>query len=510
MTDPLVSQYLQNRDYEPHFDGSYWLLRDAGGWGLACDEPVYRIWSAFDGRPTGQVIPEASLNIGMPVPFVESTTKVLARAGLLQPSEPLGSMEHNGTSGPVSLESFPLVSVIVLAGPQARPHLETCLPSVVSQTYPNLDVILVDNQTKDDSVAFVREHLPQIQVLSTEEPLGFDAANNMAMKKAQGEFLFLLNDDTEMTSGCVATCMDVMSQSEEIACVVPKMKLFYMRSFINSIGNSLYPDGLSCDNYVGYLDVGQFDTVEEVFSACFGAALLRRSVVEEIGFMDERYSWYFEDMDWSYRARIHGYEIVAAPEAIVYHKFNATMEKLASAFKLGLVARNRLRFIWKNLSLGRALRLTRIYWRESLRHVGWALDKGRNDIVRAYLSSWGQWLRSLPELAMTRRQVRRRRRPPFTEDAAFALVDNVPRPTMYGRFPIVAVPVIQNHYMQLEVFKPDSAMPGDLPPLVERPALEPRALLLKAGQVLREKGILELAKETRQYLLWRFAITHRE
>jgi hypothetical protein len=186
------------------------------------------------------------------------------------------------------------------------------------------------------------------------------------------------------------------------------------------------------------------------------------------------------------------------------------MEKLASAFKLGLVARNRLRFIWKNLSVGRTLRLTWIYWRDSVQHVGWALGKGRYDIVRAYLGSWVQWLASLPELFLTRWQVRRQRRPPFTEDAAFALVHNVPRPTMYGRFPVVTMKVVQNHYMHLEVFRPDSAMPTVLPPLAERPPLEPRARLKKAGQVLRENGIIELAKETRQYLLWRFAATHRE
>jgi len=511
MTDLLDPLYSQNPEFQPEQCDKYRLLGNAEGGGVACDDPAYRIWSAFDGRPTDEVIRTASAEIGTSAAFVESTVKVLARAGLLIPSRPLPPRIHTASIGPVDPGSPPLVSVIILAGPQALAHLEVCLSSVLAQTYSALEVILVDNQLEDDLAAFIEQSFPQVKVISVDEPLGFDAANNLAMKQAEGEFFFLLNDDTEMEAGCVAECMSVITQSERTAVVVPKMKLFFMRSFLNSIGNSLYPNGQSCDNFVGYLDVGQFDDTDQVFSACFGAALLRSSVVEEIGYLDEAYSFYFEDTDWSYRARICGYDVVAAPRAIVYHKFNASMDELPSTFKLGLVARNRMRFIWKNLNLGRALRFTWIYLAETLRHIGWATDKGMADIVRTYGQSWWQWLRSLPDLAIARRQTRRLRHPTFCDDAVFSLVDTIPRPMLYGRYPLICAPVIRDHYMQLEMFRPESPLKVEESSLVVMPPpADVATLLRKAKQALSENGVVGLVKETGRYFYWRFTVAQNK
>lgn len=451
MSDPLAPLYTAHPDYRAEHDGRFWLVRNVDESGLACGEQIYRIWSSFDGRPTEQVISDLGTGRNIPADLVEAAVRVLARAGLLLPSEPLPAPDRAPIPDLGAWEPLPLVSIIVLAGPRARVHLETCLPSIALQAYPNLEVILVDNQTVDDSIDFVRENYPRVQVLSTGRALGFDAANNLAIRQARGDFILLLNDDTELEHDCVGQCMKVMLQSERTACVVPKMRLFYTRPFLNSIGNSMYPSGQACDNFIGYLDVGQFDGVEQVFSACFGAAVLRRSVVDEIGAMDERYSFYFEDMDWSYRARIRGYEIAAAPHAIVYHKFSATMDTLDSAFKTGLVARNRLRFIWKNLDLGRAWQLTRTYLAESIRHVTWAAKQGKAGIAGTYLRSWGQWFVSWPGLLLARRRIRGRRAPSFSDNEAFALVGMIPQPAMYGRYPVLTASLIREHYMQLEI-----------------------------------------------------------
>ena len=143
-----------------------------------------------------------------------------------------------------------------------------------------------------------------MRVLPTPEPLGFGGANNFAMKQAAGELFLMVNEDTEMEPGCVAECVRVMRRSDRIAVVAPKMKLFYMRDFFNSMGNSLHPNGQSHDNFIGFLDVGQFDDTQQVFAACFGAAMVRRSVIDEIGYMDEKYFVYYDDADWSLRARI--------------------------------------------------------------------------------------------------------------------------------------------------------------------------------------------------------------
>jgi GT2 family glycosyltransferase len=506
--DPLDHSYTRNTAYRPQHDGTFWILSDVDGWGLALDEPVYRIWSAFDGRPTGQVIAALTAETGLSAAFVESTAKVLARAGMLVPSRPLDSMTHTPSTGLPESGSLPLVSIIILASRRARVHLETCLPAVLAQTYPNLEIILVDNQTTDDSVPFTEQSFPQVKVISTPEPLGFGGANNLAMRQAEGAFFFLVNEDTEMEPDCIAECVRVMTRSDRIAIVAPKMKLFYMRSFFNSMGNSVLPDGHATDNFIGYLDVGQFDEIDQVFTACFGAAMLRRSVVEQIGYMDEDYFVYYDDTDWSFRARLRGYDVVAAPKAIVYHKFNATVNTMASTFRLRLVVYNRLRFVWKNFDLERAWRFTRVYREEDRRNVAWAKDKGMHDVVKTYRQSRWRWIRSLPGLAIARWRTRRPRHPSFTDDAAFALTEGVPRHAMYGRYPVIFTPIIREHYMRLEIFKPDSPpAPEDLAPAARRTAADMPSLRQKVRRALQEKGVSGLVRETWRYLRWRFILS---
>jgi cellulose synthase/poly-beta-1,6-N-acetylglucosamine synthase-like glycosyltransferase len=210
---------------------------------VALDDTVYRIWAAFDGRPTDRVMETLLADADVPAGLARSTAKVLARAGLLVPSRPLSSLSRASTSPTSDLRSPLPVSVIIVAGREARVHLETCLPSVVAQTYPDLEVILVDNQTTDDSAAFTRENYPQVELIHSSEPLGFGAANNLAMEQAHGELLFLLNDDTELEPDCIAECVRTMAQSDDVAAVVPKMKLFYLRNFINSMGTSVHANG---------------------------------------------------------------------------------------------------------------------------------------------------------------------------------------------------------------------------------------------------------------------------
>jgi GT2 family glycosyltransferase len=504
MIDPLDTLYKQNTDYQPRHDGTFWILEDAAGWGLALDDLVYRVWSAFDGRTTGQVIADLSAQARVSAAFLESTAKVLARAGMLIPSQPLQPLAHRTSADVSDLESLPLVSIIILASRQARGHLETCLPSVMAQTYPNLEIILVDNQITDDSVAFTQQHFPEVTVLSTTRNLGFGGSNNLAMGQARGEFFFLVNEDTEMEPDCIAECVRVMLRSDQIAAVAPKMKLFYMRGFINSMGNSTHPNGQSHDNFIGYLDVGQFDDVVQVFTACFGAAMLRRSVVEQIGAMDEKFFVYYDDTDWAFRARINGYQVIAAPRAVVYHKFTATVSTMASTFKLGLIIHNRLRFAWKNFDFGRARRFLWLYMKEDLGNQVWALYKGRYDVAGTYFRQRLHWVFSLPEVTMARWQTRRVCHPSFSDDAAFALTEHIPQPAMYGRYPVFAAHFIRSHYMQLEPFRPESApAQQDLVPTMT-PALPAASLLQKAWRTLRSKGLRGLVRETENYVRWRF------
>lgn len=504
MADPLDLLYKQNTDYQAQHDGTFWILSNADGWGLALDRPVYQIWSAFDGRPTDEVLSGALAETRVSAAFAEATVKVLARAGMLIPSQPLTPRDHTPSSEISDLAPFPQVSIIILASRQARIHLETCLPSVLAQTYPNLEIILVDNQTTDDSAAFVEREFPEVKIISTPRSMGFSDANNLAMRQAQGEFFFLVNEDTEMEIDCIAQCVRVMMRSDRVAVVAPKMKLFYMRSFYNSMGNSVHWDGNAHDNFIGYLDAGQFDDTDQVFAACFGAAMLRRSVVEEIGYMDEEFFIYYSDTDWSFRSRLHGYEVVAAPKAVVYHKFNATVGMMASSFKLGLVTVSRLRFVWKNLDLRRAGKLAWMHFKGDLGGWMWARHLGMQDAAATYVRSRIQWVRALPKVAMARWQTRRLRRAPYSDDAAFTLTERIPRPAMWGAYPVISAPIMRNHYMRVALFKPESPPAPEDTTLAGQPTPPALPVLAKrAWGALRDSGLRGLAAGIQDYILWR-------
>ena len=500
--DPLDPLYRQVPSYCPEHDGIFWLLKSSDDRGIALDDQVHRVWTAFDGRPTSDVIGTLRTESDASPSFVKSTTKVLARAGLLVPSLPLDSLDRSSSPSASASSSVPLVSVIIVAGRQARVHLETCLPSVLAQTYPCLEVILVDNQTTDDSVAFTGENFPQVELIRLSRPVGFGAANNLAMRQARGEFYFLLNDDTELEPDCIAECVRKMTRSDDIAAVVPKMKLFYLRDFINSMGTSVHANGESYDNFTGYLDVGQFDDTDQVFTACFGAALLRRSVVEQIGYIDENYIFYYEDSDWSFRARLAGYAIVAAPHAVVYHKFNATMNTLPSAFKANLVAHNRLRFTWKNFELGRALRFSCLYRREDCRKIALARKREKHEVAEAYRQGWRRWLRSLPRLMLARYRTRGLRRVASADDPLFELAEGMPPPAMYGPHPVISAAHIRTHYIGLEVFKPGPSISTmystTAPP--HRTTAPSLSLFKMAQRIVREEGLLGLMGQAWRYL----------
>lgn len=499
--DPLDALYLQSPSYRPKHNGVFWIFSDERGHGIAVDDLVFGIWEAFDGRPTDRVVKMLMNEAGVSSGFVESAAKVLARAGLLVPSQPLVSLDSPSAPAAAPMNSPPLVSVIIVAGREAQPHLATCLPSVLAQTYSNLEVILVDNQTTDESVEFTKENYPQIEIIQTPRPLGFGAANNLAMEHARGGFLFLLNDDTEMETDCVAKCVRLMAQRDRVAVVAPKMKLFYLRDFINSMGTSVHANGESYDNFTGYLDVGQFDETDQVFTACFGAALLRRSVVEQIGQIDEDYVFYYEDSDWSFRARIAGYDIVAAPYATVYHKFNATMNTLPSAFKAKLVAHSRLRFIWKNLDLERALRFTWLYRAADCRNAALAKKRDQHETAEAYRQGWRQWWRSTPRLALARYRTRRLRQPPFTDSAVFELAQGMPPPAMCGPHPVISASLIRDHYAHLGMFSPSSSSPTTaLPSQPTRAAPHSRSLRQTARRLVQEEGVRGLMEQVWRYL----------
>lgn len=423
-------------------DGYPWTVHHASGRSIRMDQPVYAIWEAADGRDVDAVCQA----VGQSRSFVHATLETLRQGGILHAAgEP--AVETRSPTPPFASDA--LVTVLVL-NYNGLEHLETCLTSLRDQTYPHVEVVLVDNNSSDDSVPYVRARFPEVRVLALDRNYGFTGGNNRGLEIAQGRYVLLLNNDTEMDARCVEEMVRVMEGGDHVAAVVPKMCFFDLRQFINGIGNSVQDRDWGSDSYIGYLDLGQFDDVREVPSACFGVVLLSRAALETVGLPDEEYFIYYDDAGWSFRARMHGWHILAAPQALVYHKFSATMGRVAD-FKLRLAARNRLRYAFKNLEFANFLRFAWNYGREDLFGVLGGIRGRRWGNVRAYLGAWSAFIRSLPRLVSLRRRTQRGRKVPDRD--ILVLARHIPPPLIHGPSPVLTSEAIRDHYMHLETIR---------------------------------------------------------
>ncbi len=252
------------------------------------------------------------------------------------------------------------VSVIVLNYNAPVEMLDKCLASLAAQTYENLEIILADNGSSNDSVTAVAAKYPNVRVLEFGKNYGFAGGNNRAIEAATGEYILLLNNDAYPKPDAVAQMTAVLDAAgEDVVGVAPKMMLAQNLDVFDSVGNLINGGGCAFNMGIGQLDIGQYDKSEPVFGACFGAGLLRRAAFDAaaIGLMDASYFMYYEDVDWCWRANVMGYRFLTAPQAVVIHEHSASTKKFAYRRKYYLIERNLVKSCARNFELRRALRV---------------------------------------------------------------------------------------------------------------------------------------------------------
>jgi GT2 family glycosyltransferase len=257
------------------------------------------------------------------------------------------------------LQGLPLLSVIIPNWNGVR-HLPACLNSLRQQTYPHLEVILVDNASTDESVALVRREYPEVAVLVLGENLGLTGGINRGIQLAQGEIIAPLNNDTEVRPGWAEAMVTALLGHPDTGMAASKMLLFDERDTLHSAGDAYGVDGIPVNRGVWQKDEGQFDGDEYIWGGCGGAVAYRRAMLEDIGLFDEDLFMYCEDVDLNWRAQLAGYKCIFAPEAMVYHHLSATGGGVIASFYTG---RNTLWVLAKNYP-GELLRR---HWRAVVR-----------------------------------------------------------------------------------------------------------------------------------------------
>lgn len=217
----------------------------------------------------------------------------------------------------------PLVSVIIV-NYNGRIFLEKCLASLSVQTYSAIEIIIVDNGSADDSVDYVKKEFPSVRLIICKENLGFAKGNNIGIKESKGELIATLNNDTEVVPEWIEKLVNVMNSDKNIGMCASKMLFMKNRGIINSTGLCISRSGACWDRGMSEYDIGQYDTIEDIFGPCAGAAMYRRAMFEEIGLFDEDFYAYMEDTDLAFRGRLAGWKCIYVPDAIVYHVHGGT------------------------------------------------------------------------------------------------------------------------------------------------------------------------------------------
>lgn len=210
------------------------------------------------------------------------------------------------------------------------------------------EVIIVDNGSNDGSVDYIKNNYPEFKIIENKKNLGFAAAVNQGIKISESEYVFLLNNDVELEINCISNLLKCIENDKNIFAVSSKMIQYNDKNKIDDAGDEYTVLGWT--KRVGYCKSADlYDREREIFSACAGASIYRKSIVDEIGCFDENFFAYMEDVDISYRARIHGYKCIYCPQAIVYHVGSGSSGSRYNEFKIKLAARNNVYVPYKNM-----------------------------------------------------------------------------------------------------------------------------------------------------------------
>lgn len=225
--------------------------------------------------------------------------------------------------------------------------LEDCLTALKPQLNDKVKVLVVDNGSTDESVPYLKEY-PGIETIFLEENTGFCGAVNAGIKASNTKYVILLNNDTKVLEGYVQNLIDVMEQDESIFSASAQMLQMHAPELIDDSGDDYCILGWAFTRGKGK-PAERYSKPREVFAACGGASIYRRSVFDEIGLFDEKHFAYLEDIDIGYRARLYGYRNVYAPDAKVLHVGSGFSGSKHNAFKVHLSSRNSVYLAWKNM-----------------------------------------------------------------------------------------------------------------------------------------------------------------
>ena len=251
----------------------------------------------------------------------------------------------------------PTIAIVILNW-NGRKYLEQFLPFVLASTYAGKEIIVADNASTDDSIAFLSEYYPQVRVISLARNYGFAGGYNEALKQVDCDYYVLLNSDVEVEPGWIEPILELMENDRSIGACQPKIRMFARRElfeYAGAAGGWLdflgYPFARGRVFDVCEPDRGQYDTPEPIFWASGAAMFVRAALYHRLGGLDGYFFAHQEEIDFCWRLQLADYKVYACPQSVVYHVGGGTLPK-GNERKVFLNFRNNLIMLAKNLPAG--------------------------------------------------------------------------------------------------------------------------------------------------------------
>lgn len=258
------------------------------------------------------------------------------------------------------MQPSPKIAVVILNW-NGKTFLEKFLPSVLASVYPNMELVVADNASSDDSLAFLATTYPDIRIIRFAVNHGFAKGYNEALKQVDATYYVLLNSDVEVTPGWLQPMADMLENDPSIAACQPKLLAWHNRHLFEYAGGAGgwldrygYPFARGRIFDVTEEDHGQYDSAEPIFWASGAALFIRSAVFHSVGGFDAYFFAHQEEIDLCWRIQLAGFKIYACPASVVYHVGGGTLPK-GNSLKTYLNFRNNRIMLSKNLPLVKKL-----------------------------------------------------------------------------------------------------------------------------------------------------------
>jgi GT2 family glycosyltransferase len=278
------------------------------------------------------------------------------------------------------------VSIIIINW-NGKSHLKDCLSSLSKLRYQNIQTIVVDNNSNDGSVNYIKTHFSYIEIIKNNANVGYAKGYEIGLKKAKGEYILLLNNDTIVEKNMLSELIKTMKSDRKICVVMPKLIMYPNTDKIDSVGSFFISNGMTYHfGREKNPELLKYNKQMDIYSAKGACMLVKKSLVNKIGLFDPDYFAYFEDTDFSHRVLLSGNRVVYCPKAVVYHKEGSTSKIINISIIQFHSYKNRICTYIKNLEMKNLLsvlpQLFLVYQATSFVHVligkfgiAWAVQK---------------------------------------------------------------------------------------------------------------------------------------